>query len=312
MSKYRYYILAAVISVTGAIYGLTKMTSLAIINSTIDSTPIGSSTPSTGVFTSTSIGSGFSQFSAVPNGPTPARRGMTWGSDPAGDVSLWFNSAETGAGYFFKEGSTNTTIFSVTSSGINAMNGGRTAGTVVRNPTLSGNPIFTGTPTFGSASFGGTASATHFVGSFDGVVGNTAPATGTFTNVIATLGLSGTLTGNVIGNVSGNAGTASAFQATPSPCPSGTGFYRPVIGIDASGNPTCGPLHEFVTLATGMCTTPGGTSTSCSNTVTWPLAFTDTNYAPVCQGGNPSDPARTVLNMGPISSASSITVNTQA
>jgi hypothetical protein len=55
----------------------------------------------------------FSAFSINPgtalvSNPTAgqARRGMTYGTDPAGDITIWYNSAQTGAGIFFKDGNT--------------------------------------------------------------------------------------------------------------------------------------------------------------------------------------------------------------
>lgn len=87
-------------------------------------------TPNIGAATGTSLSaSGTVQGAAINAGATssfdwysltartttaPGRRGMTLAADPAGDVTLWFNSAQTGAGYFFKDSATSNIPVKIT------------------------------------------------------------------------------------------------------------------------------------------------------------------------------------------------------
>jgi hypothetical protein len=66
----------------------------------------------------------FSAFSINPgtalvSNPTAgqSRRGITYANDPAGDVTIWYNSAQTGAGIFFRDGNTGAVMAAPTGSG---------------------------------------------------------------------------------------------------------------------------------------------------------------------------------------------------
>jgi hypothetical protein len=103
----------------------------------------------TGTSPSLSIGPNpFSAFSINPGtalvsnpSASQARRGMTYGSDPAGDITIWYNSAQTGAGIFFKDGS-NGAIMAVPPGAGQLVS--RTTTDTLTNKTLASPTISTG------------------------------------------------------------------------------------------------------------------------------------------------------------------------
>jgi hypothetical protein len=97
----------------------------------------------------------------------------------------------------------------------------------------------------------------------------------------------GSVSGNVIGNVSGNASTATSLAANPPNCDTWQAMY----GIDAAGNPGCGP-HIQAT-STSSCTTPAGSYSTCPVSGTFPHAFTGA-YSLSCQLAGASDPRAAV------------------
>lgn len=88
--------------------------------------------------------------------------------------------------------------------------------------------------------------------------------------------------GTIANSTTGNAGTATALASVPTNCGSGNQSY----GISANGNALCNPVvtAKFQTTHKGSasCSPPGSSYASCSDSVTWPSAFADTSYWPVC------------------------------
>jgi hypothetical protein len=210
------------------------------------------------------VGSPYNAMNALsiaPGSTVPDRRGITFNSDPQGDITVWLNSLQYSAGLYVKDGNTGNTWGSVTSTGWNGAiqaTGGSLSGTYSGNPTFTGNPSFTGAPSFAGAALNGSYGGNP-----------TFTGTATFSNTIQ-------------GSISG---TASALQ-NATPCTTGQ-ISR---GIQTNGNAICGATVQQIVNGAG-CTTNGGSSYStCTSTLYWPAAFVDANYSVSCQGIGPSDP----------------------
>lgn len=65
--------------------------------------------------------------------------------------------------------------------------------------------------------------------------------------------------------------------------------------LSSVANGSCAHIFQEVVLTSGICTTGTSAYAQCSNTVTWPTAFADTNYAAVCTAGNPTALALTAV-----------------
>lgn len=178
---------------------LTPLTSVAIRNSTIDSSPVGSSAPSTGRFNTLGVVSNFGTSVGTTQGQyfafnTAAGTGESdfinqRGAGPGG--FNWYNATNTGA---------------------------------IGSPLMTLAPSGVLTTSAGFTTTGGLVAPTASIGTdFGNLSGN---VTGNVTG-----NLSGTVTGNLVGNAS----TATALAANPSDCPTG----QAASGINAAGVPTC-------------------------------------------------------------------------
>lgn len=80
--------------------------------------------------------------------------------------------------------------------------------------------------------------------------------------------------------VNGNASTATALAATPTQCT--TGAFA--TGIQANGDANCSSSGASIQTATSTsgCTTGANSYDTCTISVTWPVAFPDTNYVASC------------------------------
>lgn len=164
-------------------WGLTTVTGQHIINSFIDSTPIGSTTPSTGSFTS--ISGSTARVNAQLPASAPLNTNMLgWDSAAGIGESDFLNDSGLGPGGFYWYWTNSSHNHSWSSS----------------SPlmTLGSNGVLSTTGGFTTTNGGVVAPSAAF---------NT---------------LSGTLTGSVNGNLNGNATTASALNHTPAGC-SGSG-----------------------------------------------------------------------------------------
>lgn len=116
--------------------------------------------------------------------------------------------------------------------------------------------------------------------------------------------LSGNVTGNVSGNVTGslagNASTASAFNHTPASC----GTMQAMVGISATGAPTCVPIVQSASGPGGV--TGSGSFSTTSSLVTLNPGYGDTGYQAACTLSGPSDPRASIW--GITKTATQITV----
>jgi len=225
----------------------TKIVSVWILNSVIDSTPIGQTTPSSGAFSSFWVGNNALDSLPINVATTtpPSRRGITLGVDPTGDVTFWVSSLETSPGFFFKDSYLNTLFASITSAGFI----GPLTGNVTGN--LTGN----------------------VAGNLNGTVGASTPASGAFTSLSASSGY----TGNVTGALTGNASTATQFASTPANCAAGSS----PTGIGISGtaqncNPTLYGTSRILANQAG-CTPSTSTDSFCTGSFSF-TAFADAGY----------------------------------
>jgi hypothetical protein len=343
MSRNTKWFLAIVFAFVGIAWGLTKTTSLWIVNSQIDSTPIGQNTPAAGAFVSvlaseggattggysfsqdygydtgmfspadgvldfyangvlfmhnTSIGTSFSRpvnlnngvnatnltigsgLNALPITPgtsAPSRRGITFGADPAGDLTLWVSSLQINPGVFIRDTNGGLSYGAFTPTGsLLATGAGNASGLL--NSQQGAYVMWNLTNGTGE---------TDFVNQRDGSPGgfnwyNT--GSGSIGSPIMSLNSSGALTASSFnGPLNGTATTAGALSNTPSQC--GSGSYA--TGIQSNGNANCVPKQIVMALTGGQtCTTGGGTGAQCQSTYTWPSSFPDTNYSASCTGDN--------------------------
>jgi hypothetical protein len=169
--------------ITGASVKLAGTTPPTIQNDGGGNVQIGTS----GTQPSLTVGSNpFSAFSINPgtalvSAPTAgqSRRGITYGTDPAGDVNLWYNSSQTGAGYFFKDGNGGAVMSVPTGAGSLVS---RTSTDTLTNKTLTSPTLVT--PALGVA----TATSIN---------GNTVPSA---SDTVALLAATQTLNNKTIGS----------------------------------------------------------------------------------------------------------------
>jgi hypothetical protein len=236
------------------------ITNSSMVNSSIDATALGATTPATGNFTSLnfgtglasstfSVGAGYSQLQLLPNG-LPVRRGITWGNDPSGDISFWVNSAENNPTFAFRNGLNGATWAQITAAGFQGSitgttgnfsgpvsagalttSGGLTAqqGATITGTISTNNVTATGTGYFGS---GLTAASLTTSGGLIAQQGATITGVITTNNVTATANVTA---GSFTGPLSGNASTATNLQSTPSTC----GTSGVAYGIGANGAALC-------------------------------------------------------------------------
>jgi hypothetical protein len=154
----------------------------------------------------------------------------------------------------------------------------------------------------GNATISGSTTSGSFIGPLTGnvtgnLVGNvTSGGTSTFNNVSLTGTLAGgiisgsTINGGSINNTPIGATTASTGKFSQITLQGAVG-NRPV-GTDASGHLVENSGISVVQALYGGATCTAGPGNSvgaeCTSTYSWPSAFADTNYSPVCTGVGPS------------------------
>jgi hypothetical protein len=234
-----------------------------------------------------------------------------------------------------------------TSLGPNTLNGGGTiAGSWGGSPVFTGTPHFSGMPIFddgfsvnGTATFNGQIASTLATGTAPFIIssqtevpnlnanfleggtwetplniGSTTPMNGTFTGLHATTNFqiaSSVLIGGIKGTDSNllSAGTVAAGA--------GNAFCT-----DANGGATTSGCNGFsqievVKKTSSTCAITGGASyQTCSDTLTWPVAFADAGYVVTCTGVDPSAAGTGTGNQSEVLiinsyNASTVTVLTQ-
>jgi hypothetical protein len=229
--------------------GLTHMTSVALTNSTINSTPIGGSVAAAGSFTAlnasgaivggSSVSGVSSSMSGQPASVVGAAGYTGWGKNGTGDMD--FIAANSGASpsfyWYFLLGSTVTPEMWLDQS----------ANFHVANGIIA-------------SSFQGNGSGTW-----------TGPVVGNATTSSST---------------TGNAATASALAASPTGC--GTG-YQQVFQIAANGNGSCSTPVYGITTSVNSTSGSAGTTANTTVPLFWKFGGTagsvtmpDTNYAASC------------------------------
>ncbi len=262
--------IGAIVSIAWfAAAALTPLTSVAIRNSTIDSTVIGGTTPST-VRGTTLTSNGRPTNPVAPNTST-----MAWnGSNGSGETDFindygasygGFNWYATGNSLSHNWGSPVMSLSAGGTASANIFNG-QMLMAISQYPAANGyangawlgwNQTF---PNTGS-SFGETDFVNqHTSGSLGGFNWyDTVSATATGTQ-IARMDAAGNLSlrsitasAGLSGSLSGNASTASSLASAPSNC----GSTTPATGIQANGNANCGS-YPFSATEPGYATLPGG------------------------------------------------------
>lgn len=259
MKKQAYWVLAAVILISGGAYGITKF--------------------------------GATWFTQVLSNEgenmTPGNAGYSFYQDGAYDTGMF--SPSDGVLDFFTNGiraermqSGNTVVmgtFTASNGGtlsgsfsgtpvftgsFTASGGGSLTGTFSGSPTFSGNPTFTGTSLFNNVNVSGALNVSGG-GSLTGTFGGNP----VFTNVI-------------VGSINGNAGSATQAQSVPVTCSSGY-----ATGIAQSFNAVCQSFPSPSSTGSGYYFKLGGliiqwgktgTFDTGPITVTLPTAFSDTSY----------------------------------
>jgi hypothetical protein len=102
--------------------------------------------------------------------------------------------------------------------------------------------------------------------------------------------------------ITANASTATALAADPGRCAAG----QVSQGVNASGTSTCVPAVQSAS-ALG-CTTAASSFSTCTTTLSWPVAYADTTYKVVCSGINANDPRASINGVN--KSTGSVTVTT--
>jgi hypothetical protein len=280
---------------------LTPLTSVAIRNSSIDSTTLGATTAST-VRATTITATG------QPANPTPTNSSvMGWNGTNGGGETDFINDFGAGTGGFDWYATGNSTG-----------HGWTPTAPIMSLSTLgyADASIFNGGTILARGQYG---SATGFVngawlswdqslasGEMDFIAQHVSGAAGGFNwydtsssttpgSAIARMDGHGNLAVATVnattfaGALSGNASTASAFNHTPSACAAGT----VVSGISSTGAPTC---VNGVQSASGPGGVTGGSSfSSTTSTVSFSPGFGDNAYQASCTLVAPSDP-RAVIN----------------
>ena len=257
-----------------AVAGYTTVTHYQMTNSLIDSTPIGSSVPATGA------------FSSVNSSGLISGNGLTsTGGDIVALNSGYLRAGPNGgvtagtAGFITSGGVASTGNVTVSAGDMVALNGGY----------LRGGP--NGGVTAGSQ---GVVSAGDVVtsgylrsGSGGGVTAGSGGITSAGTSNLNTVNAN-----QFNGPLNGNAGTASSLLNGGGSCPyqgGSNGYFRALVSMNAQGQTVCGPLHQWVQ-TTSVCTASGGSYSTCTSTLNWPTAFYNASYTVVCQGQGAEGP----------------------
>lgn len=267
--------------------GLSKMTRVAITQSTIDSSCVGCTTPAAAAFTTIGtsgiINAGGTVTAPLFSGPV---NGNVTGN-VNGNVTGNLNGNAFGTQLSYQNAliDGNGTLTLTGSIGLNLgynQSGGGGESDFVNQQTGSGG----GFSWFNTTTTSIGAAIMRLTGS--GVL--------TVNTVVANL------TGTVTGSLIGNASTASALAATPGACAN----YAAMFGISAAGNAVC------AVTVNGRSASVNSTGTAANSTAatTVPLNATmpDTNYAASCMVINPTG-FPSVL--GATKSTTSVTVTIQ-
>ena len=314
MKKKWNWFLVVVVLGTGAALGITKLTSVAIQNSTIDSTVIGavsaaaahfsysqatsnlSPVPSQGAWTMWNLSGGGGETDFV-NSRGNGVGGFNWYNTSSalstpiatlsagGNLALTGNLSSAGTGYF--TGAVTATTFNgnVQGGSVAALNGlfargtfGPPSGNITQigwNQTGSGESDFFNQSGSGAGGF-----------NWYWISGNT--ISGSPGSPLMTLDDAGNLTGTgrmtapngFYGALYGNATTATtATQLANTPGNCGAGSY--MSGLTANGTKSCTPTG-IESVSVGGCSTASGSYSECSVTVTLPTAYADANYQASC------------------------------
>jgi hypothetical protein len=303
----------AIVSVAWyAAMALTPMTSVAIRNSSIDSTPLGATVASS--VRSTSVTS----LAAPPNPMATNSSAIGWnGTNASGETDFVndYGASAGGFNWYFTNNAAghtwtpNASVMSLSHSG------------TLSTELFNGNMVMAQGQYVGSAFVNGawiTWDQTLANGEMDFIAEHTSGAAGGFNwydttsssspgsliarmdsvgdmslrSLSATAGLSGTLTGN--------ASTASAFNHTPSAC--GTGQVS--TGVNSAGNATCVNTVQSGSGPGGV--TSSGSFSTTSSIVTLNPGYGDNGYQAVCSLTGPSDPRASIW--GTQKTATQITV----
>ena len=310
MKRQYIWILAALITLTGGAYGVSRFTSMVIQSSTIDSTAIGNSIPAIGNFT---VAHETTSLSPV---PTQGAWSM-WNFTAGGGETDFVNQRGNGAGGFNFYNATNAGVIGPAIATLNAAGNFAAIGTgnfggAVTAPSfagsLSGATVFATTGLYGTGSFNvprgnitqigwnqtGAGESDFFNQSGTGgggfnwyqIPGNTtsgSPGAPIMTmDGSGNLGVTGKITApyGFYGNLSGNASTAStASQLANTPGSCGAGSY--ISSLTANGTKTCTPTG-IESFSVGGCTTASGSYSECSVNASLPTAYADANYQVSC------------------------------
>lgn len=311
----KWYILACVLSASMLAYGLTKLTQVALVNSTIDSTPIGQTTPAAGTFNSVHVVSG----------TTLSSQGyyVGWNRNILGETDFHNSNGGGPGGYYWFNTNLDTQLMSLNSLGVLTANGftgplqGNVVGTLNGNVvgSISGGNVSGTTGAFGNliaactgcgelpwnpGSFsggtwlgwnqnGGNNGESDLINRFpSGYAGGFSWFSTTGSSLVGQImnltpgglltvnQLNGNTQGTHTGSNVGNSSTSSAFDHTPGSCANYSGMY----GISATGAPTCAPTVYGRTTSVNFTAAAGGSTTSTS--VPLSAIMPDTNYAVSC------------------------------
>jgi hypothetical protein len=260
-----------------AAQSFSQFTSMQLINSLIDATPIGSNTPSTGVF---------SELSSMGFNTATSQQGayLGWNMEVAGETDF-VNLAGTGpGGYRWKtgvNGSSLVNVMTLTPTGVLSVGGnfqGPLTGNVTGNSSTASGSDHTINPCAANQYVTGLSTVwaltcTGAVTSFNSRSGVVTLQAGDVNGV-----------GSITNSTSGNAATATQFAATPSQCAANT--YAG--GIAANGNANCDGKIIQSASGTGCSTGASSFDTCDSGPVTWQTPFPDTNYQVSCTAISPS------------------------
>lgn len=273
MKKTLNVLFVVLIAFTLAAWGLTTVTGQHIINSVIDSTPIGSTTPSTGAFSNIS-----SQWSRVTLAPpsTSALNSMTmgWNATLGGGEADFVNNHGTGGvgGFKWYDIGTSlawnpaTPLMTLTDSGVLASSGGFTTSGVV------------------SATGGLSTSATVTAASMN----------------------ASTFNGSLNGNASSSniANIATSLAAAPSQC----GAAQVASGVRANGAANCVPQVQSAGGPGGA--TTGGSFSTTQSVVNIPSPYGDTGFQAACALIAPNDPRASIYGLSKTASTVTVLVTT--